>query len=151
MAWQRLRRLILIGTLTVAWLTARPTPSLACSCVAGPLESDVVFQGRVVVLLEGAWVRERLHVWTPGVSSTVALLNVEQMLEGPPRPFYTVLGGTGQGNCAIRFERGVRYQIHGRHRRFGPLETNMCLGSHSLRGNPLDTSRTSRSLEDLPR
>jgi hypothetical protein len=118
-------------------MVARPTPSLACSCVAGLPETDVVFQGRVILVLEGTWVQERLRAWTPSTTnSTIALLKVEAVRKGPPRPFYTVLGGTGQGDCGLHFEPGVSYLIHGFQRRFGPLETNICLGSHSLEEPP---------------
>ena len=138
MAWQRLRLLILIGALTITWMMARPTPSLACSCVSGPLEADVVFLGRVILVVEGAWVEERLHAWNLNVGSTVAFLKVEEMRQGPPRPFYTVIGGTGAGDCSVRFELDASYLIHGLHRRFGPLETNTCLGSHSLDDVPVE-------------
>ena len=132
MAWKRWWRLVLSGTLMVVLAAARPTPSLACSCVAGPLETDVVFQGRVILVVEGEWVQERLRAWGSHVSTTVALLEVEAMRKGPPRPFYMVTGGTGQGDCTLHFERGAGYLIHALHTRFGPLETNTCLGSHPL-------------------
>jgi hypothetical protein len=138
MVWHRVRRLVLIGTLTLAWMVARPTPSLACSCVAGPVETDVVFLGRVILVVDGAWVEERLRAWNSNGGSTIALLKVEQMRQGPPRPFYTVVGGTGGSDCSVPFERGVGYLIHGLHQRFGPLETNVCLGSHSLEDLPVE-------------
>jgi hypothetical protein len=136
MVWQRLRRLVLIGSLAVGWLAASPAPSLACSCAAGHFATDVVFEGRVIIVLEGAWVQERLRAWNQGFGTTVALLAVDQTREGPARPFYTVIGGTGLGDCALHFERGVRYLIYGLVKGFGPLDTNICLGSQPL-GNIL--------------
>ena len=136
MGWQRWPRLILVGSFVLGWVAIHPTPSRACSCAAGPFARDVVFAGRAVVVVEGPWIQERLRAWYQGFGTTVALLAVDQTLEGAARPFYTVIGGTGGGDCALHFVRGGRYLVYGVSQGVGPLQTSTCLGSQQL-GNIL--------------
>ena len=71
-----------------------------------------MFVGRVIAVVEGEWVRERLRQIDQGLGSTVALLAVEQLARGPARPVFAVTGGTGQGDCKLDFV--ARDTSHGR-------------------------------------
>jgi hypothetical protein len=127
-------RLIAIAALLLTGFSRNPEPSLACSCASGVPDVDVVFVGRVVTVLEGKWAQRRLRRHHDGFGSTVALLRVDLMWQGASRPYFFVVGGTGQGDCTLHFEPGSHYLVYGLRREFGPLHTNTCIGSRPMDG-----------------
>lgn len=132
MAWRRVWQSVAISCLAFSWLAASPAPSLACSCASGAPTVDVVFVGRVVAVMDGKWVRKRLHARDYFTGSTVGLLTVWLMWQGEERPFFAVVGGSGEGNCTLNFVPGATYPVYGQLRGSGPLDTNICLGSRQM-------------------
>lgn len=132
MIQQRVRRSLLVATLGLSSFVARPHPSAACSCADGTPEFDAAFIGRVVAVIEGAWIRERLWLRNEGFGSTVALLNVEQVWQGPERRIAVVIGGTEQGDCLLHFLPGEKYLINVPADMDGPILTTTCIGSRQM-------------------
>ena len=129
----RLRRLAFIGLLILSWAAVRPEPSLACSCASNVISPlDIVFVGRVVAVVDGEWIRERLWLHHEGFGSTVALLAVERLWQGPERRFAVVIGGSAQGDCMLHFVPEARHLINAVDDEYGPLYTNTCIGSRQM-------------------
>lgn len=129
---RRTGRVIVIGLVVLVVLVAPPTSTLACSCAAGAPDREVAFTGRVVAVVEGDWIQERLRQRNEGFGSTVALLEVELMGQGSERRLALVIGGTGQGDCMLRFVPGARYKIKVLEDGRWLLDTNTCIGSRPL-------------------
>lgn len=137
MKWQRIWRSMAIGVMTLSMLAASPTSTFACSCASPGPNIDVAFVGRAIVVVEGRWVRKRLRINNMRrLGNSVALLAVDNFWRGPWRPVYTAIGGTGQGDCKMPFVPGATYMIYGLERGYGPLDTNICLGSRQMDDAP---------------
>lgn len=69
---------------------------------------DVTIVGRAVVVLEGAWIQERLRLIYEGFGSTVGVLTVELMCKGATHPLFLVVGGSSGGDCMLHLCRTRR-------------------------------------------
>jgi hypothetical protein len=125
----------------LAGLAGQPAPARACSCADGAPTFEVVFVGRVVAVIEARELLARLpgRAFLPG--STIALLDVELMWQGPERPLYAVVGGSGAADCTLHFDPGHTYLVYGQRRGVGPLETNVCVGSREMEEDSSEPER----------
>jgi hypothetical protein len=136
MSGTRIWRFLAAGALVISMLAASPAQTVACSCGGGGPYGNVAFEGQVIVVVKGEWVRKRLQANKHRFANTVALLAVDRQWLGPRRPFYVVVGSEwGEADCMLNFVPGASYTIHGREKKkrgLGPLATTICDGSYQM-------------------
>ena len=96
----------------------------------------VVFVGRVLMVVEGEWIQDRLWKLDESYGSTVALLEIELTWQGPERRYAVVIGGSSQGDCILHFAPGAKYLIRVVDDEYGPLYTNTCIGARQIAVEP---------------
>ena len=126
-----MQKLIVVALLALLALALRPIPMLACSCADGAPNWEAVFFGRVVAVIEGEWIQERLWQEMEGFGSTVALLEVDRIWQGAERRFVLVVGSSGN-DCMLSFVPGARYKINLLDDEGILLSTNTCIGSRPM-------------------
>ncbi|MFN8590119.1 MAG: hypothetical protein U0031_01575 [Thermomicrobiales bacterium] len=125
-------RSLVVSSLVLTLIVARPETSLACDCAGSGAGEPVVFQGLVLVVVPAGKLVRKLTREGQFSGSTLALLLVRDVQSGPRQPLFIVAGGYS-ADCYVYFHPGHIYSIFGEPRRFGVIQTTICDGSRDAR------------------